>query len=184
MLSEKMSTAINEQINKEMYSAYLYMSMSSYSNTLGLKGFANWFMVQYHEEMMHAMKMYEYLHRHGAPVRLMKIDEPPAEFESALDMFEKTLAHELTVTRSINELMDLAIAQKDHATQIFLQWYVTEQVEEEENDNEIIAQLKMIGNSPQGLMMLNRELTARSASVVTDFSKGVGEGEIESGDAT
>jgi ferritin len=184
MLSEKMSAAINEQINREMYSGYLYMAMSTYSNTLGFKGFANWFMVQYHEEMMHAMKMYEYLHRHGAPVRLMKIDEPQATFESVLDMFEKTLAHELTVTRSINELMDLAIAEKDHATQIFLQWYITEQVEEEENDNEIIAQLKMIGDNPQGLMMLNRELAARSASVVTDFSKGVGEGEIETADAT
>lgn len=178
MLTEKMSNAINEQINREMYSGYLYMAMSSYSNTLGLKGFANWFMAQYHEEMMHAMKMYEYLHSHGAPVRLFKIDEPPAVFESVLDMFEKTLAHEQSVTRWINELMDLAIAEKDYATQIFLQWYVTEQVEEEENDNEIIDQLKMIGESKHGLMMIDRELGQRGVSVVTDFSKGVGVGEI------
>ena len=173
MLSEKMTAALNGQVNKEMYSAYLYMAMSTHSNEMGLKGFANWFMVQYHEEMFHAMKLYEYISRQGGLPVLKAIAEPPAAFDSAMDMFEKTLAHEQFITASINDLMEIAIAEKDHATRIFLQWYVTEQVEEEENDNDIIAQLKLIGNHPQGLMMLDRDLAARATTVPTDFSKGV-----------
>jgi ferritin len=171
MLSEKMTAALNEQVNREMYSAYLYMAMSSYSNSIGLKGFANWFMVQYHEEMFHAMKLYEYIHSQSGAVALKAIDEPPAAFEGPLDMMTKTLAHEQMVTRSINDLMDIAISEKDHATRIFLQWYVTEQVEEEENDNDIIDQLKLIKDNPQGLMMLDRELAQRAATVPLDFSK-------------
>ena len=177
MISEKMNASLNEQVTKEMYSAYLYMAMSSYSNTLGLKGFASWFMVQYHEEMFHAMKIYEYIHSQGGQVALNAIDAPPAVFEGPLDLFEKTLAHEQKVTQSINTLMDIAQGEKDHATQIFLQWYVTEQVEEEENDNDIIAQLKLIKDNPQGLMMLDRELGQRMANVPLDFSKGVSAGE-------
>jgi len=173
MLDQKMAQALNEQINKEMYSAYLYMSMSAYSNNMGLKGFANWFMVQYHEEMFHAMKLYEYVQRQGAEVKLEAIKAPPAEFSSQLDMFTQTLAHEQYITGSINELMELAISKKDHATQIFLEWYVTEQVEEEENDNDIIAQLKLIGDNTHALLMLDRELAARATTIPTDFSKGV-----------
>ena len=173
MLSKKMVKAINEQINRELYSAYLYMSMSAYSNVLGLKGFANWFMVQYHEEMVHAMKLYEYLQRLNVEVRLKAIAEPPHEFESPMDMFVKTLEHEQFITRSIHELMDLAVSEKDHASQIFLSWYVTEQIEEEENDNDIIQQLKIIQDNPQGLLMLDRELAGRITNVPTDFSKGV-----------
>jgi ferritin len=173
MLSNKMVEALNEQVNREMYSAYLYMSMSSHCNEVGLKGFANWFMVQYHEEMLHAMKIYEYIQRQGGKVRLASLAEPPNVFESPMDMFQKTLEHEQFITRSINDLMDLAIAEKDHASQIFLNWYVTEQVEEEENDNDIIAQLKLIKDNPQGLMMLDRELAARMTTVPTDYSKGV-----------
>jgi ferritin len=176
MISDKMNAALNEQINKEIYSAFLYMSMSSHSNGMGLKGFASWFMVQYHEEMFHAMKFYDYIHSQGGQVTLLPIAQPPAEFDSALDMFTKTLAHEQTVTQSINNLMDLAIEEKDHATRIFLQWYVTEQVEEEENDNEIIDQLRLIDGNPQGLMMLDRELGQRPANVPVDFSKGVSAG--------
>jgi ferritin len=173
MLSEKMIAALNGQVNKEMYSAYLYMAMSTHSNETGLKGFANWFMVQYHEEMYHAMKLYEYIARQGGLPVLKAIKEPPAAFDSAMDMFEKTLGHEQFITASINDLMELAIAEKDHATRIFLQWYVTEQVEEEENDHDIIAQLKLIGDHPQGLMMLDRDLATRAATVPTDFSKGI-----------
>lgn len=181
MLSEKMIEAINQQFNREMYSAYLYMAMSAHSNELGLKGFANWFMVQYHEEMAHAMKMYEYLQRQGAAVRLTTISEPPAAFSSPLDMFEKTLKHERSVTQWINELMDLAIAEKDHATRIFLQWYVSEQVEEEDNDNEMIAQLKLIGDNAHGLLMMDRELAQRVVTVPTDFTLGV-EAALAAGD--
>lgn len=173
MISEKMTQALNEQVNREMYSAYLYMAMSAHCSQSGLKGFANWFMVQYHEEMFHAMKIYEYIQRQGAEVKLGPIQSPPAAFESPMTMFTQTLAHEQFITRSINELMELAIAEKDHASQSFLAWYVTEQVEEEENDNDIIAQLKWIQDNPQGLMMLDRELAARTTSVPTDFSKGV-----------
>lgn len=173
MLNDKILNALNEQINREMYSAYLYMSMSSYSDSVGLKGFANWFMVQYHEEMLHAMKIYEYIQRHGSQPILKPLAGPPTKFESALDMFGKTLEHEQFITRSINDLTDLAIAEKDHATRIFLEWYVTEQVEEENNDNEIIAQLKLIKDNSQGLMMLDRELAQRMITVPTDYSKGV-----------
>jgi len=173
MLHKKMLGALNEQINKEMYSAYLYMAMSSHSANMGLKGFANWFMVQYHEEMYHAMKLYEYVQRQGEEVVLDTLQAPPTDFESPLDMFKQTLTHERYITSSINELMELAISKKDHATQIFLEWYVTEQVEEEENDNDIIAQLKLIGDNPHALLMLDRELAQRAATVPTDFSKGV-----------
>ena len=173
MLNKKMAQSFNEQMNRELYSAYLYMSMSTQCNTMGLKGFANWFMVQYHEEMFHAMKIFEYIQRQGETVSLKAIQEPPASFKSLLDMFEQTLAHERFITQSINDLMELAISKKDHASQIFLEWYVTEQVEEEENDNDIIAQLKLIKDNVQGLMMLDRELAARATTVPTDFSKGV-----------
>jgi ferritin len=173
MLNKDMAQALNDQINKEMYSAYLYMSMSACSNQTGLKGFANWFMVQYHEEMYHAMKLYEYVQRQGEEVKLEAIKAPPAEFSSQLDMFTQTLAHEQYITSSINDLMELAISKKDHATQIFLEWYITEQVEEEENDNDIIAQLKLIGDNVHALLMLDRELSARAANIPTDFSKGV-----------
>ena len=160
MLSEKMEEALNEQINKEMYSAYLYMAMSAHSKHMGLDGFANWFMVQYQEEMTHAMKIYDYINEQGGQVKLRAIKEPPSEFESPLDMFEKTLEHEKFITKSINELMDLAIKENDHATQIFLHWFVTEQIEEEANDNEIIAKLKLVGDG-NGLFMLDKELAAR-----------------------
>jgi ferritin len=177
MLSDKMVDALNEHMNKEMYSGYLYMSMSAYADGVGLKGFANWFMVQYHEEMFHAMKVYEYIQAQGGTIKLLQIDEPPAKWESALDLFEKTLAHEQMVTGRINALMDLAIAENDHATKIFLQWYVTEQVEEEENDNEIIDQLKLIKDDPRGLLMLDRELGARGANIPLDYAQGVKGGE-------
>lgn len=177
MLTDKMTAALNGHMNKEMYSAYLYMSMSACADSMGLKGFAKWFMVQYHEEMFHAMKVFEYIQAQGGTVKLLQIDEPPAEWESALDLFENTLAHEQMVTGRINALMDLAIAENDHATKIFLQWYVTEQVEEEENDNEIIDQLKLIKDDPRGLLMLDRELGARSANVPLDYAQGVKGGE-------
>ncbi|TFG37797.1 MAG: ferritin [Syntrophobacterales bacterium] len=161
MLNKKMLDELNTQINREIYSAYLYMSMSAYSQYIGLKGFANWFMVQYQEEMGHAMKIYHYVIDQGEKVTLKAIDGPPTEFESPLDMFEKTLVHEKFVTKSINELVDLAIDEKDHATKIFLQWFVTEQIEEEGNDNDIINQLKLIGGDGNGLLMLDRELGTR-----------------------
>ncbi len=161
MLSKKMEAALNEQVNKEIYSAYLYLSMSAHSTHIGLKGFANWFMVQYQEEMVHAMKFYTYINDQGGQVRLMAIDAPAIVWESPLDMFEKTLQHEQFVTKRINNLVDLAIKEKDHATNIALQWFITEQIEEESNDNDIIAKLKLVGNKGDALLMLDRELAAR-----------------------
>lgn len=173
MLSKKMVEAINSQINKEMYSAYLYMAMSASSTAMGFKGAANWFMVQYHEEMLHAMKFYEYVTDQGGDLKLAAIAEPESKYASLLDMFEKTYAHELLVTASINNLMELAIAEKDHASQALLAWYVTEQVEEEKNDTEIIQTLKMIGSNTSALFLYDKELAVRMVTVPTDFSKGI-----------
>ncbi len=173
MLNKEITKALNEQINKEIFSAYLYMAMSSYTSDLVLKGFANWFMVQYHEEMFHAMKMYEYVQSQGESVVLKAIDAPQTAFKSPLDAFQKTLEHEQLVTRSIHDLMDLAIEHKDHATKIFLEWFVTEQVEEEETAGDMIAHLKMIGKDPHALLMMDRELSARAVGIPVDFSKGV-----------
>ena len=161
MLSEKIMEALNKQVNREIYSAYLYLSMSAYSTFKGLKGFANWFMVQYQEEMVHAMKFYDYINDQGGRIKLMAIEQPPAEFGSPLEMFEKTLDHEKFVTKCINDLVDLAIEEKDNATRIFLQWFVTEQIEEEANDNEIIAKLKLVGKEGNRLFMIDKELGTR-----------------------
>jgi ferritin len=161
VLNEKMVDALNKQLNKEIYSAYLYLSMSAHSTFIGLKGLANWFMVQYQEEMVHAMKIYDYINDQGGRVKLIAIAQPPIEFRSPLYMFEKTLEHEKFVTKSINDLVDLAIEEKDHATNIFLQWFVTEQIEEEANDNEIIAKLKLAGKEGSGLFMIDKELATR-----------------------
>lgn len=173
MITKKMEEALNRQINNEIYSAYLYTAMSADSAFKGLKGFANWFMVQYHEEMLHAMKLYEYVIKMGGKVKLLAIQEPPAEFTSPMDMFQKTLTHEQFITKSIGELIDLARQEKDHATEVFLQWYITEQTEEEENDNDIISQLKLIGSDTAALFLLDKDLAARIVSVPTDYSKGV-----------
>ena len=162
MLSKKMVKALNEQINKEIYSAYLYMSMSSYSDFIGLKGFANWFMVQYQEEMEHAMRFYNYIQEQGEQVILLAIDQPQTKFASPLAMFEKTLEHEKYVTKRINMLVDQAVKENDHATQIFLQWFVTEQVEEEANANDIMGKLKLVGKQGNGLFMVDKDLAART----------------------
>ena len=161
MFTKKLCSALNKQMNTELYSAYLYLSMSSYAGSIGLKGTANWFMVQYQEELAHAMKFFTFINSRGEHTEIGPMPAPPCEFASLLDMFEKTLAHELTITASINELADLALAEKDHATHIFLQWLVTEQIEEEENDRDIIGKLKLIGDNGQGLLMLDNELATR-----------------------
>jgi ferritin len=161
MLSKKVYAALNKQLNNEIYSAYLYLSMSSYAGSIGLKGAANWFMVQYQEEMVHAMKFFTFINSRGEHVELGALAAPPAEFKNLLDMMEKTLVHEQFITSSINELTDLTLTEKDHASHIFLQWFVTEQIEEEENDRDIIGKLKLIGDNGQGLLMLDTELGAR-----------------------
>jgi ferritin len=172
VLSEKMTEALNEQINKEIYSAYLYLSMSAYSTFIGMKGFANWFMVQYQEEMVHAMKIFDYINDQGGQAKLLAVKQPPTEFGSPLEMFEKTLEHEKFVTKCINDLVNLAIREKDHASNIFLQWFVTEQIEEEANDNEIISKLKLVGKDGKGLFMIDKELAARVFTLPATSKKG------------
>ena len=161
MLNEKLQDAINEQTKNELYSSYLYLAMSAYCESANLPGFAHWMRVQAGEEQEHALKMYRYIVEKGGRVWLKAIDEPPAEFESALDVFERTLAHEQKVTGLINDLYALAIDENDYATQIFLQWFITEQVEEEANATQIVDLLNAIGDHPQGLIMLDRQLAAR-----------------------
>lgn len=161
MISDKMRDAINKQINSELYSAYLYLAMSAEAELKGYKGTAKWFQVQFQEEMGHAMKFKSYLLEQGAEVDFGAIAKPAAGYESVLAMFEATLKHEQSITRSINGLMDVAMKEKDYATQILLQWYITEQVEEEANDNDIIVMLKMAGSSTGALLMLDKQLGKR-----------------------
>jgi len=161
MLSKKMYAALNKHLNTELYSANLYLNMSSCANVMGLKGTANWFMVQYQEEMVHFMKFYTYVNSQGEQAVVDAMSAPTSRFKSFLDMFEQTLKHEQSITRAINELADLAQKEKDHASGIFLQWFITEQIEEEENDREIIGKLKLIGENGQGLLMLDNELGTR-----------------------
>ncbi len=165
MLSKKMVKNINHQINRELYSAYLYFSMASYAASEGLNGFANWFMVQTKEEMFHAEKMYNYVNQQGSRVILEAIEQPPEDFSSMLDLFEKTLEHEKGVTAMINNLVKLAREENDYATESFLQWYVIEQVEEESNPTEIIQKLKFVRDDGRGLLMLDQELAARVFTV-------------------
>ncbi len=162
MISKKLEDAINSQINKEFYSAYFYLGMSAYCNSLDLDGFANFFHVQYQEETFHAMKFYNFLLERGGSVVLTKIDTPPADFKSPLDVFVKTLEHEQFVTASINNLLDLAIKENDHATSSFLKWFVDEQVEEEATVTKLVNKLKLVGDNVGGLFIIDNELKARA----------------------
>jgi len=158
MISNAMAQRLNGQINKEFYSAYFYMSMSAYSESVNLKGTAAWFMAKYDEEMAHAMKIYRYLHDQGARVELKAVDKPPTDYAGVLDMFEKTLVHEQEVTASFGDLVEATLAEKDHATGIFLQWFVTEQIEEEATVSNIIGRVKLVGERGEGLFMIDNEL--------------------------
>lgn len=161
MISEKMQDALNEQVNKEFYSAYLYLAMSAYCDTIGLPGFSNWMRQQYEEEILHVTRMYDYILDQGGQIHLKQIQEPAQEFGTPLEIFEETLKHEQFVTGCINELMKQAVDESDYATQTFLQWYVTEQVEEEANVNDILAPLRMVGDDKGGLMMIDQNLATR-----------------------
>jgi len=163
MISKKMEKALNDQINAELYSAYLYLSMAAYFENENLPGFATWMRVQTQEEVMHAMKIYDYLNGQGGRVTLKSIDEPPAKWKSPLDVFEATYKHEQAVTGRIKDLVDLAVKEKDHSTNSFLQWFVTEQVEEEKSADEIVQKLKKIADAPGGLYMLDKELGQRQS---------------------
>jgi ferritin len=163
MLNKTIQDALNEQIKNEIYSGYLYLAMAAYSESVNLGGFAHWMRAQAQEEMGHAMKMFSYINERGGRVLLQAIAQPPAEFESPLDVFHKTLEHEQHVTKLIHDLYALSLRENDYATQMFLQWFITEQVEEEKNATEIVNLLERIGGQAQGLVMLDRQLAQRGA---------------------
>jgi ferritin len=161
MLSQTMEKAFNDQVKWELYSSYLYLSMSSYCNNLGLAGFANWMRMQAQEELFHAMKFYDYIMERGGRAIMQPIDAPPSEWGGPLDVFEKVLEHEKHVTGLIHTLADLALDERDHAGSIFLQWFISEQVEEEATVADLVHKLRLIGGEGQGLLMLDKELSAR-----------------------
>jgi len=161
MISQKIEKAINEQINAEIYSAYLYWSMSAYAQSIGLKGFASWLLVQYKEESDHAMIFFNYLIERGGKVVLEAIEKPQTEWKNIVDVFEAVYKHEQHVTALINNLKTLAIEEKDHATSSLLNWFVDEQVEEEANAIEILDNLKMTDGNKGAIFMLDREAGTR-----------------------
>ena len=163
MISKKMTERLNRQINREIYSAYLYAGMASKSASLGLKGFENWFLVQIKEELSHAKRMYDYVNESGDRVMLQDIEAPPQEYSSPIDLFEKTLEHEKRVTRMINDLVTLAKQEKDKTTEGFLQWYVEEQEEEEEHAGGVLEKIKKAveDNGDKGVSIINEYLARR-----------------------
>lgn len=161
MISKKMEEALNGQANAEFYSAYLYLSMEAYFESMNLPGFANWMRVQTQEELTHAMKIYDFVNGRGGRVMLKSIAEPQTEWESPLAAFEAAYKHEQFVTGRINDLVNLAIEEKDHATNTFLQWFVNEQVEEESSADQVVQKLKMVESAPGGQLLIDRELGQR-----------------------
>ncbi|OPZ89661.1 MAG: putative ferritin-1 [Firmicutes bacterium ADurb.Bin419] len=161
MISEKIQQMLNDQLQKEFYSSYLYLSMDAYFKSLDLDGFANFFDVQAKEEKDHAMKIYNYINDVGGKISLKQIDAPKVDFESIEEVLKLSLEHEQFITRSIHELADAALAEKDQATYSFLQWYITEQIEEEANAERNIKRFKLVGNDGRGILMLDAELAQR-----------------------
>ncbi len=161
MLSDKMQDALNGQIVAETYSAYLYWSMAAYFESVNLSGFARWMKAQAQEELVHAAKFFDFVVERGGRVTLDAIDAPPTEWDSPLAAFEHAYEHEQKVTGLINNLVDMAVAQRDHATRNFLDWFVDEQVEEEASADGVVQKLRLIGDAPGGLFMLNQELGQR-----------------------
>ena len=162
MISEKMQQAFLEQINKELFSEYLYLSMKAYFANLNLAGFVNWMDVQVQEERAHAMGMFDYVLERGGKVELEAINKPQTSWNGPLDVFKAVLAHEQFITSSINALMDVAEETKDRAAMIFLNWYLKEQVEEEANVGNVLAQLELIGDDKNALFALDKELSTRT----------------------
>jgi ferritin len=158
MIPAAVTNAFNAQLNREMYSSYFYLALSAYGESLGLRGIAKWFMVKHQEELTHAMKFYRYLVGQEAAVALGEIAAPPSEFGGVVNAFEQTLAHERQVTRSIHGLVDVARDHRDHASEIFLHWFVTEQIEEEAMVSDILNRLRLVGDGGEGLYLMDKEL--------------------------
>ena len=163
MMNKSMQDAMNEQINKELFSSYLYLSMAAYFEDKNLPGFANWMRIQADEEREHAMKFYDFILERGGRVVLKAIDAPKTDWNSNLEVAEEVAAHEAMVTASINDLYELALKVKDYPSQVLLQWFITEQVEEENSAAQIVADLKLIEDRGTAVLMLDKQLGKRTA---------------------
>ena len=172
MLSTTMNDAVNEQIKWELYSSYLYLAMSAHFAGRGLDGFAHWMRLQAQEELLHAMKFYDFVIARGGHIHLQTVDAPPNDWKSPLAVFEATLTHEEHVTARINNLVNLALDERDHASNIFLQWFVTEQVEEEANVGEVLHKLRLVGDAGEGMFMLDKELGGRILGATAQAAAG------------
>jgi ferritin len=161
MISTNLQKNINSQINEELYSSYLYLSISAYCSSMNFKGFANWFSVQAQEETDHAMGLYNYLIERGGRVLLMEIAKPPYEFKDICNIFEEALKHEKYITGKIHKLYEVGQSEKDYAFGSFIQWYINEQVEEEANATEIVETIKLVGSKGTSLYLLDKQLAGR-----------------------
>jgi len=161
MLNNKIEKLLNDHLNYELYSSYLYLSMAAYFDGTDLKGFSNWMRIQVQEEMAHVAKFYDYILERDGKVRLSSIEGPPTDWDSPVAAFTETLAHEQGVTERINSIVKAAIEENDFATHTFLQWFITEQVEEEATARDVLQKVKMIGDSGDGLFLIDRELGQR-----------------------
>ena len=166
MMSQKVQDAFNKQVNAELYSSYLYLSMSNHFDSKNLKGMAGWMRIQAQEELTHALKFIDFINESGGNVLLDQIDAPKTEWSSPIDVFEDTYEHECKVTGLINELVSTVLSENNHAANNFLQWFVTEQVEEEASASEILEKLKLIGDNGVALFMIDQELGKRKPPTV------------------
>ena len=163
MLTDAVQSALNNQIQQELYSSYVYLSMAAYFETENLPGAANWMRIQHLEEHGHAMKLFNFIVDRNGRVQLQALPQPPLDFGSPLEVFENALAHERMVSKSIHDLYALAVQENDYPTQSMLQWFINEQVEEEKSAGDIVAQIKMIQDSPAAMYMLDQEFAARTS---------------------
>jgi ferritin len=172
MINEKVRESFNKQITAELYSSYLYLSMAAYFESMNLPGFANWMKCQAQEELVHTMKFFTFINDRSGKVELTAIDGPPVSWKTPLAVFEDAYKHEVKVTSLINNLVDIALAERDHAAAAFLQWFVTEQVEEEASADGVVQQLRLAGADGSGLFMLDRELATRVFTMPLNIRSG------------
>ncbi len=164
LLSPKVLKALNEQIKDELYASYLYLAMTGYFKQMNLDGFAHWFDLQRQEEIAHGLKIFDYVHDRGAGVELMALSKPPVSFDSPLDVAQQAFDHERAVTEKISDLYELALAAKDYQTQALLQWFISEQIEEEKSALTLVERLKMVAKDAAALFILDREMGARMSA--------------------